>query len=160
MTQDQLLINVALAAWNTAIGRADKAFSALSDEQFLREVAPGKNRMIYLLGHLAAVNDGIHTLLGLGDRVCPEYDAIFLTKPDKAVPALPSVPELRKRWTDVNKSLGEKFARLSPQEWLQRHTAMSDEDYAKDPTRNRLSVVLGRASHVAYHLGQINLAPK
>jgi len=66
---------------------------------------------------------------------------------------------LTKHWTEVNSSVFEKFAGLSPQEWLRRHTAMSDEDYAKDPTRNRLSVLLSRTNHLSYHLGQIVLAP-
>jgi hypothetical protein len=29
---------------------------------------------------------------------------------------------------------------------------------AKEPTRNKLSVLLNRTSHVAYHLGQLILA--
>jgi len=36
----------------------------------------------------------------------------------------------------------------------------SDEDYAKDPTRNRLSVLLSRTNHLAYHLGQIILVQR
>jgi hypothetical protein len=38
---------------------------------------------------------------------------------------------------------------------LQKHTAVSDADFAKEPHRNRLSVVLNRAGHVQYHLGQL-----
>ena len=37
---------VAIASWKTTLGRADKAFAASTEEQFLREVAPGKNRLI------------------------------------------------------------------------------------------------------------------
>jgi hypothetical protein len=35
-----------------------------------------------------------------------------------------------------------------------------EDDYAKDPTRNRLSVLLSRTNHMSYHLGQIPLALK
>ena len=42
---------------------------------------------------------------------------------------------------------------------LQRHRAISEEDCAKDPTRNRLAVLLSRIDHVSYYLGQIILAP-
>jgi hypothetical protein len=35
---------------------------------------------------------------------------------------------------------------------------MTDEDFAKNPARNKLSVLLNRTSHVAYHLGQMLLA--
>jgi hypothetical protein len=37
---------------------------------------------------------------------------------------------------------------------------MSEEDYAKDPIRNRLAVLLSRTNHLSYHLGQITLALK
>ena len=41
-----------------------------------------------------------------------------------------------------------------------KHTAVSDEDFAANPLRNRLSVLLSRTRHLAYHIGQIALAPK
>ena len=157
MTHEELTISVAIASWKNTVGRADKVFSTLTEGQFLQEVAPGRNRIIYLLGHLTAVHDGLHTILGLGERLYPDFEAIFISKPDKAIKTLPSIPQLKKSWTDVNSSLLERFARLSPENWLQRHMAMSDEDYAKDPTRNRLSVLLSRTNHLSYHLGQIIL---
>jgi len=160
MTQEQLAVSVAIASWKNTVGRADKIFSVFTEEQFLREVVPGKNRIIYLLGHLTTVHDAMHTILGLGERLHPELDAIFVTQPDGAIETLPAVSDLMKHWTEVNSSLFEKFASLSPKEWLQRHMAMSDEDYAKDPTRNRLNVLLSRTNHLSYHLGQIILAPK
>jgi hypothetical protein len=45
-------------------------------------------------------------------------------------------------------------------EWLHQHRAMSEEDYAKDPTRNRLAVLLSRTNPLSYHLGQVTLALK
>ena len=130
MTHEQLTVSVAIASWKNAVERADKAFRALAEDQYQHEIAPGRNRII------------------------------FIATPDKAIEPLPPVSELTKFWTHVNSSLLEKFAALSPQEWLQRHTAMSDDDYAKDPTRNRLSVLLSRTNHASYHLGQIILAPQ
>jgi hypothetical protein len=35
---------------------------------------------------------------------------------------------------------------------IEKHTAMSDEDFAKDLGRNRLAVVLSRTNHMSYHL--------
>jgi len=35
---------------------------------------------------------------------------------------------------------------------------MSEEDYAKDPTR--LAVLLSRTNHLSHHLGQVTLAIK
>jgi hypothetical protein len=160
MTTEQLTVTTIIASWKNAVGRADKVFSELKERQFLQEVAPGRNRILYLLGHLTAIHDGLHTILGLGERLHPELDAIFISKPDKEVEPLPSILEVTKCWTEVNSSLIEKFGRLSPAEWLQRHMAMSEEDYARDPTRNRLNVLLSRTNHLSYHLGQIMLAPR
>jgi hypothetical protein len=158
MTNEQLTVKTAIASWQNTVGRADKAFSALTEEQFLREVAPGKNRLVYLLGHLTAINDAMHTILGIGERLHPELDSMFVSEPDRANETLPSVPELMKHWADVNGSLSEKLAPLTLRDWLQRHMSVSDVDYAKDPTRNRLSVLLSRTNHLSYHLGQIILA--
>ena len=66
----------------------------------------------------------------------------------------------RKYWDEVNGKLLSQFATLSENEWLQRHRSMSDEDYAKDPTRNRLAILLSRTNHMSYHLGQMTLAVK
>ncbi len=71
MTYEQLTVRMAMASWKNTVGRADKAFSGLTEEQFLREVAPGRNRIIYLLGHLTAINDAMHTILGIGERLHP-----------------------------------------------------------------------------------------
>jgi uncharacterized damage-inducible protein DinB len=160
MTTEQLTINSVIASWKNTVARADKLFSSLTDEQLLQEVAPGKNRILYLLGHLTAVHDGLHTILGLGERIHPQLNSMFVSEPDRAIEPLPSISELRKYWTAVNSSLLEKFARLLPEEWLQRHMSMSEEDYAKDPTRNRLSVLLSRTNHLSYHLGQVMLASR
>jgi hypothetical protein len=160
MSSDQLAVSVVISAWKNTVGRADKLFSTLPEQQFLQEVAPDRNRILYLLGHLTAVHDGLHTILGLGERMHPELDAIFISKPDRDVEPLPSIAEAKKYWTDVNSSLLEKFALLSPQAWLQRHMAMTDEDYINNPTRNRLSVLLSRTNHLSYHLGQIMLVSK
>jgi hypothetical protein len=49
---------------------------------------------------------------------------------------------------------------LSPSEWLERHAAVSEEDFAREPHRNRFTVLLGRTGHLAYHLGQAMLAKR
>ena len=160
MTSQELSVQVAINSWQLVVERANKAFSTLTEDEFLKEVAPGKNRLIYLLGHLTAIHDAMFPILGLGERLHPELDAIFVSSPDKAGAQLPPVGELRKYWDEVNGKLLSQFATLSADEWLQRHYAMSEEDYAKDPARNRLAVLLSRTNHMSYHLGQITLALK
>ena len=160
MTSHKLSVQVAINSWRLVVERANQMFSNLKEDEFLKEVAPGKNRLIYLLGHLTAVHDAMFLILGLGERLHPELDAIFVSTPDKTGAQLPPVGELRKCWDEVNGKLVSQFATLSENEWLQRHNAVSEEDYAKDPTRNRLAVLLSRTNHMSYHLGQITLALK
>jgi hypothetical protein len=160
LTSHGLSVKVATNAWRLILERANEALSNLTDDQVLKEVSPGRNRVIYLWGHLTAVHDAMFPILGLGDRLHPELDAIFISSPDKVGAQLPPVGELRRYWDEVNGKLLSQFATLSENEWLQRHRSMSDEDYAKDPTRNRLAVLLSRTNHLSYHLGQITLALK
>lgn len=62
---------------------------------------------------------------------------------------------LRHDWTSVNTILAEKMAKISVSEWFQIHTAVSAEDFEKEPHRNKLNVVLSTVSHIDYHLGQL-----
>ncbi len=76
MLSTDLFISVALNAWRSNIERADKTFGGLTSKQLLQEVAPGKNRLIYLWGHLTAVHDAMFPLFGFGKRLHPEFDRI------------------------------------------------------------------------------------
>lgn len=98
MKAEQALITSAVNAWKATIERADKLFSPLSEEQLQKEVAPGKNRLVYLWGHLTAVHDRMLPLLSLSERLHPEFDALFLSSPDKAVAKLPASTEIKKSW--------------------------------------------------------------
>jgi hypothetical protein len=160
MTSNRLSVQVAINSWRLVVERTNTIFSSLTQDELLKEVAPGRNRVIYLWGHLTAIHDAMFAILGLGERLHPELDVIFVSSPDKTGAQLPPVQELRKYWDEVNGKLLSQFASLSADEWLRRHYAMSEEDYAKDPTRNRLAVLLSRTSHTSYHLGQITLALK
>jgi uncharacterized damage-inducible protein DinB len=83
---------------------------------------------------------------------------MFIKNPDKVIKELPTAANLKKSWAEVNQNVLRKMEALSPREWLQRHTTMTDEDLTKNPTRNRLNILLSRARHVSYHLGQVALA--
>src|SRR5580658_5842507 len=98
MTTEKSLIDAALRGWKSNVERADKLFAALSPGQLEREVAPGKNRLIYLWGHLAAVNDALLPLLGIGERLHPEFDGIFISNPDRSVRLTVSEQSLKAAW--------------------------------------------------------------
>jgi hypothetical protein len=157
MTTEHSLCAAALQAWKITVNRFDGAVVSLSDELLQQQVAPGKNRLLYLVGHLTAVHDRLFPLLGLGERLHPELDEIYLSNPDRALPDSIPVSELKRAWSDVNSRLTAQFEKLTPGQWLEKHTAVSDEDFAKDPSRNRLAVLISRTNHAAFHTGQAAL---
>jgi DinB superfamily len=160
MTNDELYVAVALNGWNGNIERADKIFSGLSNEEVLKEIKPGKNRLIYIWGHLTAIHDAMLPLLGIGRRLHPEFDVAFVSNPDKTQAEIPSVELVRNAWREVNGKLFEGFAGFSTADWLKKHAAVSEEDILKEPLRNRFAILLSRTNHLAYHLGQTALRPK
>ena len=160
MDQQALFAKIALDSWRGQIAAANKLFDSLTDEDLQNEITPGKNRGIYLLGHLAAVHDRMAPLLGFGPQKYAHLDGPFLTSPDKAVADIPSAQELRAHWNDANATLDKHLSALQPEEWFQKHTSVSAEDFAKEPHRNRLSVVLSRTTHLANHIGQLLLLKK
>ena len=157
-TQTDLFIEMAIKAWNVQISRATKFFDSIDDQSLNKEIAPGKNRISYLLGHLVAVNDGMISLFALGERSYANLDEAFVKNPDRSGLPTPDGAELRQAWKKSNEQLSALFASMSTADWLGRHTSMTDEDLAKEPSRNKLSVLLNRTSHVAYHVGQLVLA--
>src|ERR1700757_1038144 len=158
MTNEEILGVTVLNSWKLAINRFGKTLSELSDEQLQQQVAPGRNRVFYLLGHLTAIHDRMFPMLGLGERLHPELDEPYITNPDRALTDPVSASDLKKAWTEVNRKLTAAFERFTPEDWLQKHTAVSDEDFAKNPTRNRLAVVMSRTNHTSFHSGQAILA--
>lgn len=157
MNATETMTRTAIAAWKQTIARIDEALGKLSDADLERRVAPDRNRIVYLVGHLVAVHDRMLPLLMLGDRLHPELDEPFLTEADSHKPYTHSPADLRKMWTEVNTKLTSAMEGLPAEQWLDRHASVSAEDFAKEPLRNRLSVLLSRTSHAAFHQGQIRL---
>jgi hypothetical protein len=157
---NQIFVTTALKSWDVWTGRAGKLFDSFTDEQMQAEIAPGKNRAYYLLGHLIAVNDAMIPQLRLGEPDYAHLRAPFIDSKDKAVPDTIPVAELRLAWKIVHEKLNTHFEQLSPAEWLERHATVSEEDFAKEPHRNRLAILMSRAGHVSYHIGQLMLLSK
>ena len=157
MATEVVFLANTIGVWNGTLERADKFFNGLTEEELQHRVAPDRNRLIYLWGHLTAMHDRMSGLLGFGERTIPAFDEIFLTAPD-GERELPTVEEVRSAWKLVSARLNAGIARLTPAEWLEKHTAVKDEDFVKDPLRNKLSILLTRTNHLSYHLGQTSLA--
>ena len=153
MTQTQMIIE----SWNLTVKRVSDLFLKLSEEEIIKEVAPNRNRGIYLLGHLTASHDSMLPLLGFRQSMFPELKFYFLISPDNINKLPYSFAELLEKWIAVNEELKKHFNNLSTEDWLQKHTAISDEDFLREPHRNRLNVVLSRTNHLSYHQGQLVL---
>jgi DinB superfamily len=153
--QASLAVKSTIDTWHQQVDRFTKVLDGLTDEQLQKEVAPGRNRGIYLLGHLVAVHDRMLPLLNFGPATHTELDAIFVESPDRSATETPSAGELRGYWKQVNEKLAGHINGLTPGDWFQRHTAVSEEDFKKEPHRNRLNVLMSRTNHLSYHYGQL-----
>jgi hypothetical protein len=159
-TEKELFIKMVLSNWELQIGRMNSLLGKFSDEELSAQTAPGRNTGVYLLGHLAAVSDGLFTFLGVGERLNPAMDDVFLRKPDNSGIEKPSIAELKEYWNKVNAVLADKISQIQPDEWFNRHTAVSEEDFAKEPHRNKLNIIINRTNHLSYHLGQLTYLVK
>ncbi len=151
----ELFVKMVVSNWELQNQRLNGWLSKISDQRLSQPVAEGKNRAVYLLGHLIAVNDGMISLLGLGERLYPELDELFVKNPDHTFDQIPPVSELRAQWANLNQVLSGYFAELGAEEWFKKHNAISDEDFAREPHRNKLNILINRTNHEAYHLGQL-----
>lgn len=132
MTNEEIFATVAVKTWNLVIGRLNQLVSSLSDGEFQTEVAPGRNRVYYIVGHLTATHDRLLPLFGLGERLHPEPDDIFIVNPDTTFPDEISVADLRNVFAEINTKLIQAIDALPATDLLNKHEPVSEEDFAKD----------------------------
>jgi hypothetical protein len=157
MPNEEIFAATAIKTWTTVNSRVEKMLSSLSDEELQIQIAPGRNRVYYILGHLAAHHDLLLPLLGIGERLHPELDEFFIKNPDRTFPDKFTAAELRRMFTEVNATVTSGMGTMPPADLLKRHGLVSEEDFAKEPIRNRLALFEIRAAHAMYHAGQIRL---
>ena len=157
MTHTEIFLKMTFDRWNASLKNLDTLLNSLTDETLQREIAPGKNRGIYVLGHLIAVHDDMIVLLDMGEKLYPELNEPFLKLADKVATQIPSVATLRSYWTIQCEALKQKFDLLGQEDWFERHTAVTPEDFAKEPHRNKLNIIVTRTTHLQYHIGQLQL---
>ncbi|HMT27796.1 MAG TPA: DinB family protein [Bacteroidia bacterium] len=156
-TTNQTTVKMIMDRWNASIKNYDNLLNSLTDNQLVNEITPGKNRGIYILGHLIAVHDDMLILLNMGEKLYPQLHKIFIDSPDKAVSKIPAATELRACWNKQCEVLKQKFENLQQEEWFEKHTAVSEADFINEPHRNKLNIILTRTTHLAYHTGQMVL---
>jgi len=157
MTHTETAVKMILDRWHASVDNGNKLLNALTDTQLQNEITPGKNRGIYLLGHLIAVHDDMLILLNMGEKLYPAYYEPFIKNADKVITSLPRTSELRAAWIHQCTVMKQQFDELNTENWFEKHTAVSEEDFIKEPHRNKLNIIITRTSHLQYHLGQLML---
>lgn len=157
MTTLEVTVKMVLDRWNGSIANLNKLLNGLTDEQLLKDIVPGKNSGMYLLGHLVAVHDDMLVLMDMGEKLFPELFEPFIKQADKIAITTPTVAELREMWKKQNDHFHEKFEKMKPEEWFEKNAVVSEEDFLIEPHRNKLNVIITRTSHLQYHMGQLRL---
>lgn len=157
MNANQMIIKMVLDRWYGALKNCSSLIQTITDEQLSNEVAQGKNRGIYLLGHLIAVHDDMLALLDMGEKLYPELNVPFIKSADKATEEIPSATTLKENWFKQCEVIQQKFEALQAEQWLEKHTAVTAENFIQEPHRNKLNIVITRTTHLAYHTGQLAL---
>jgi hypothetical protein len=158
VSNEELFAATAINTWNTMISRIEQTLSSLSDDELQLEVAPGRNRVYYILGHLTVFHDRLLHQLGLGERLYPELDDLFVTNPDRSLQDVFTGAELRRMFAEITSKVTSGIQAMPPVDLLKRHESVSEQDFAKEPLRNRLAVLSGATAHMMLHVGQIRLA--
>jgi len=150
------MIDLILDQWENKIIETTEVFGSIGAQNAMQPVAPGKNRVIYLLGHLIAVHDRLFEALNLNERRYPEYDEMFLT-PQHPSNQYPAYELLLEQWISTNETLLPGLRLLTVQDWQSKHHYVSDYDFNLNPKRNKFSVFLSRNAHLFHHSGQLAL---
>jgi uncharacterized damage-inducible protein DinB len=153
-TQLKQVIGQVITFWRDNNKQITDFFNKHADDVYANNVAPGRNTGIYLLAHLVAVSDGLFPILGLGGKHYPELE-VFIRESETNAGPQPTLADLKAKWDEINTKLEAEFAKQTSDWWLDRHMNVSEADFALEPNRNKLNVLLSRASHENYHRGQL-----
>jgi uncharacterized damage-inducible protein DinB len=135
----------------------EKVIETITPENYHLPIVAGGNSPSWVLGHLVDTEDRLLELFGISKRLFPELSTIYHHERGANQTGHLTREELMKKWKTISVELDRAFNSWSESEWLGRHTAVNEADFAKEPHRNKLNVMLNRVSHKASHLGQISM---
>jgi len=154
------VLDICLLQWNTYNTRMQKALESISDENFHKPIIASGNSPSWVFGHLVDTEDGLLELFGIRSRIHPELKSIYHHERGTNQAGHLSKTELMTKWKAISAELDKAFKSWSESDWMGRHTAVTEEDFKKEPHRNKLNVMLARVGHKASHLGQIAMQAK
>ena len=156
MEANDLIVRQVLDTWWNKVEETTSLFDTIGEQNAMWPVAPGKNRVIYLLGHLLVIHDGLLTTLEIGERRYASYDELFLT-PQHTANVYPPYTLLLDQWIDLNMHLRNKLAALTGTDWLSKHHHISEENFRLQPGKNKFCALLCMTTHLFHHAGQLAL---
>ncbi len=148
-------IEICLIQWDTYNRRMQKVLDTLSVENYNKSIVPNGNSPSWLIGHLADTDDALLELFGIGKRMFPELAKIYHHERGTNQTGHLTKEELTTQWKAIVSKLDHTFKSMSENDWHSRHMVVTEEDFKKEPQRNKLNVMLSRVSHKASHLGQV-----
>ncbi len=153
-------LDICLLQWDAYNKRMEKMIESTSSDNFSKAIVPGGNSPSWLFGHLADTDDKLLELFGIRQRMYPELSTIYHHERGANQEGHLSKDELLKKWKAISAELDRAFKAMNESDWHARHVAVTEEDFKKEPHRNKLNVMLSRVTHKASHLGQIAMQPK
>jgi uncharacterized damage-inducible protein DinB len=153
-------LEICLLQWDVYNRRLFKTLETLSEENFHKPIVSGGNSASWLLGHLADTDDALLELFAIRTRLFPELAQIYHHERGNNQAGHLSKADLLVKSKTITTELDKAFKSMSEQDWHSRHQAVTEEDFKKEPHRNKLNVMLSRVWHKASHLGQIAMLPK
>lgn len=154
--KNELLKRLTLQHWISTNAKIEKAIESISEARYSTPLMPGRSTPAWIFCHLLQVNDSLFPILGFGAKLYPKLHDLMNNK--EAEPHIVfRLDELREMWMHVGSKLLEHFNGMSGDQWLEKHTNISDEDFKREPHRNRGNVILHRLIHMSHHAGQLAL---
>ena len=92
---EEQIIALLRNAWRTQTNAVSEYFKKYPDDFYDREIAPGRNKATYILGHLISTNDGLLPLFGFGNKLYPELDLFFTPNTSWRYDDFPPVADLK-----------------------------------------------------------------
>lgn len=133
--------------------------SRIPDDDLKKEISPGKNHGIWLLGHIITCEDDFALLMGKGEITYPDYQKMFGegTKPlshDNYTP----ISEMRGRWKEMVEKNKKIYSELNDDVLKEPHAQLKDEN---DFCKTKEDICVHWQVHLMYHVGQLSvLIPK
>lgn len=153
-------IDICLLQWDAYNSRAQKILESINEESYHLAIVTDGNSPSWLMGHLANTDDMVLELFGIRKRIFPELATIYHHTRGSNQTGHLTKEELAEKWKTILDELDQAFKSMTESEWLGRHMAVTEEDFKKEPQRNKLNVMLSRVTHKASHLGQIAMQVK